>query len=390
MTQRVTRRNFLRAGSTTALAATAGCMGLKSVPTLLTEQVDRWDLTRVEIRGANYIPARAYNAYQMWRDYDPAVIERDLSYAASLNLNAVRIFLSFEFWQEDSDAHADAIEHLLQTAAEKGMRVLPALFDTVGLPPTEANLTDQNPLKASGVFSPSAGLIANRELWNRARSFVTWFMDHHRNNPRLLAIDLMNEPAVQASIEEVDRVNFAQVLFRTMADHRGKVPLTIGTVLLQNTRFFIDLGVDVFQFHWNFPPSVDSMRHFLRKAVSTKQIMHQPVWLSEWQRTRPGGTGWQDEPLEADEWYPNYFSLVQPVRASRIDGDFFWSLMLKPAYLLPQRQKATLTGVFHEDGAVWSLEDARALARDSEFDAPERRTWPEWAETIPRHYREDE
>lgn len=31
----------------------------------------------VDIRGAIYIPTRAYNIYQMWHFYDPEVVERD-------------------------------------------------------------------------------------------------------------------------------------------------------------------------------------------------------------------------------------------------------------------------------------------------------------------------
>lgn len=48
-------------------------------------------------RGAVYIPARAYNAPQMWRSHDPAETRRDMGYARQVDLNAVRVWASYEF-----------------------------------------------------------------------------------------------------------------------------------------------------------------------------------------------------------------------------------------------------------------------------------------------------
>lgn len=33
------------------------------------------------MRGANYVPSYARNDVQLWMDYDPAVIDRELGYA---------------------------------------------------------------------------------------------------------------------------------------------------------------------------------------------------------------------------------------------------------------------------------------------------------------------
>lgn len=60
--------------------------------------------------------------------------------------------------------------------------------------------------------------------------------------------------------------------------------------------------------------------------------------------------------------------------------------MLKPAILPVQRIKAVLNGIFHEDGAVWSLKDAVAISGDKGFQAEERREWPVWARSIPENY----
>ena len=54
-----------------------------------------------DIRGAMYFPASAYNAFQTWNDYDHDIAARDMGYAQSLNLNAVRFFVSYEYWLKE-------------------------------------------------------------------------------------------------------------------------------------------------------------------------------------------------------------------------------------------------------------------------------------------------
>jgi hypothetical protein len=143
------------------------------------------------------------------------------------------------------------------------------------------------------------------------------------------------------------------------------------------------VGLDVLESHENFPPSAEFVRNFIpNEIVNPTKVLKKPVWLTEWQRIRPSGTGWGNKPLQGKEWEPDYASLAPIVRSYAI-GNFFWGLMLKPAWLLAQRKKGTLNGVFHEDGAVWSLADARAISGDSRFEAAERKTWPEWAKSIP-------
>ncbi len=162
------------------------------------------------------------------------------------------------------------------------------------------------------------------------------------------------------------------------------MPLTLGGADLGQSQAFIDVGIDILQTHQNFPPSLHAARRAIEnQIIHAQKILKRPVWLTEWQRLRPGGQGWGKKPLRHGEWKPDYASMAPTVRSYSI-GNFFWSLMLKPAWLLAQRNKGTLNGVFHEDGAVWSLADARAISGDAHFHATERQVWPEWAMAIPK------
>ncbi|MBQ2461684.1 MAG: hypothetical protein II504_04510, partial [Clostridia bacterium] len=62
------------------------------------------------IRGAVYFPARAYNAYQTYSLFDAAVIDRDFGYAQQAGINALRMFVSPEFWAEEPELFMERFE----------------------------------------------------------------------------------------------------------------------------------------------------------------------------------------------------------------------------------------------------------------------------------------
>lgn len=329
-------------------------------------------------RGAVYRPARAYNAFQMWRGYDPSISRRDAQYVQSLRLNAFRLCLSYEFWLQNRELFRQGFEDLLQACSTAGIKVMPVLFDGVGVEPTSQNRSDTSPFKATALLSPPSEIVADRRQWNGPREYVHWFMGHFGNDQRLLAIEVQNEP------HTVARQIFARAMVAHAAKRKGSVPLTVGGTNLRESLLFLDAGLDVLESHMNFPSSAAFVRNFIQEEiVNPAKVLGRPVWLTEWQRVRPSGTGWGNQPLRGDEWAPDYTSIAPIARAFGI-GNFFWSLMLKLAYLLAQREKGTLNGVFYEDGAVWSLADARAISGESHFQAEERKTWPEWARAIPK------
>ncbi|WP_232820609.1 glycoside hydrolase 5 family protein [Halorussus litoreus] len=405
MADRSTRRRFLAAGIAGCLASLAGCSSWgprretteasgatdptttadstassptqgKGAPSTETSAPDNWGT--VDVRGAIYLPARAFNFYQQWADYDREVIERDLGYATEVNLNAIRTWASIEHWQEDAEAHREAIEHFLSTAEGYDLDVLLGLFDFAGRDPTEERLQDTDPRTATGVRSPSSAVMRDRSRWGEPERYVRWFMDEFRDDDRLMAIEAMNEPGWQSHA-----TRFAGAMFDAMVDERGSVPLTVGSTSMANNAEYHDWGSDALQFHYNFAESPAVYREMLRSNRSVADELDVPVWLSEWQRVR-GATGFATEPPD-DQKTPDYASLAPLIHESGF-GNFFWSLMVQPAFVPAQRQYGILNGLFHEDGTVWSREDARAIAAMSgETDVSgleQRREWPAWASAV--------
>lgn len=384
MSRRVGRRQFL-----SGIGATVGLSSVPAAGSVRTvghnaQTKRRRDLNLppktdapVDVRGAIYLPARAFNRYQMWDDYDPDVIERDMGYAASLNLNAIRTWLSYEYWLVEPEDHKESLEHLLDTADKHGIRVLLGLFDSVGLEPTFENLVKNDPKTAVQTFSPSTRTEVTKNLWDDPRRFIEEFMQLYRNDERLLAIELTNEPGWNAK-----DIRFFKEIVDTMTYYRGEIPLSVGSTSLANNAQYLEWGMDILQFHYNFARNPALYNRVLQQANNIKEKLGRPVWLSEWQRIRPGNKFFAN--VSGNAAVPDYSSLAPTIRKSGI-GNFFWSLMLKPAFSLYMRRNGVLNGLFHEDGAVWSLDDARsikAMSGEPEFDGTERREYPEWASGI--------
>ncbi|QCJ46624.1 glycoside hydrolase family 5 protein [Haloprofundus sp. MHR1] len=367
-----------------------------------------------DVRGAVYVPARAFNAYQFWEAYDPDETERDFRLAKRLNRDALRLFLSYEYWFDAPEAMERRVDNLLSTAEEEGLRIVPILFESAGEEPTRERRRDRDPHTACAVRSPSHDVINDESRWSgrddgrgsgdgddrdggvlseakralglgddathaeegrdgddrfgrRAggpREYVEWFVDRYGDDDALLALEIMNEPG-----DWDRRLKFARRMLRVADDNRADVPLTMGCKGLRYNALYDDPELDVFQFHLNLPPTAKKMEERMQNAREFADDHGRPVWLTEWQRTRK-------EP--PNKFLPNYASLAGTIRDGPVDGDFFWSLMLKPAYLPDQREKGRINGVFHRDGSVYSGVDARALAGDDSAEFEERRRQPSW------------
>ena len=397
---RDTRRRFLRtvgSAATATLAALSGCSNVNraaphggGAPTGTARTAappDETDAPATEdraatetatptaaatpptagVRGAVYFPSRTFNHYQAWDMYNPGEAIRDVSYASALNLDALRVLLSYEFWRDHPSEFRRNLDHFLTVAADRGVRILPVLFESIGEKPTPANLRDRDVLRNGAIRSPSHAVIRDVGEWDGPRGFVRWFVRQYGDHEGLLAVEVMNEPG-----EWEARVEFCREMLRAARDAAPDVPLTMGCKDLKYNRLYDDPGLDVFQFHYNLPPTAAHMRRALSEAARVAREADRPVWLTEWQRTR-------EEP--PDSLVPNYSSLASVVRESDVDGDFFWQLMLKPAYGYVQRVRGRLNGVFYEDGRVYSVSDVRAISGARDY-WRSRKAWPEWAREL--------
>lgn len=376
------RRSYLQLAGTAAVtvAATSGTTGTatddETPPTdrgtSATDDATADGDSLTDLHGAIYWPASAFNHYQVWADYDSAEIDRDFGYAADLNLDALRVVVGWEFWRDSPEAFRRAFDDLLALADRHSLRILPVFFEPIGAEPTRENFVDDSVLTSFAVKSPSVAVVRDEARWDGPRRFVEWFAGRYGGHDAVVALEIMNEPG-----EWTPRVEFCREMLRAARSENSDVPLTMGCKDFRFNRLYDDPALDVHQFHFNLPPTEADMERKLREAEAFANETGTPIWLTEWQRAR--------SPQPPNKMLPNYESLAETIYESDVGGDFFWQLMLKPAYIDTPRKMGRLNGLVHEDGSVYSAQDARAISgEDSGW--TERREWPQWAESAERRW----
>ena len=306
------------------------------------------------LHGTIYVPADAYNAYQMWRDYDSEVMDRDFGYAQSANLNAMRVFTSYEYWQEDPDGFMEKFEDMVSLGLTHGIRVMPVLFEDCGVDNTEENRTADTDETGFCVCSPCRAIQQSSERFSEVDAYIDAFMERYGNDERLLAIEVMNEPHLLSH-----NVSFAQYALQKAREYGGRVPLTMGQLTIFHNVLFAG-KLDIYQYHDNFPNGAWRLDAEMKIGRFFQWAAGRPQWLTEWQRVRTSGGGWGATDIPEGDKVPDYASLTQVIDDNDV-CDFFWCLMVKQAYLPTQRSNGTFNGLFYEDGSVYSETDLEAI-----------------------------
>ena len=84
----------------THLCAIALLIAAATLPMTAQRRVPK-DLSGV--RGFNYQSAETIGHAEFWLQYNPSVTERDLDYAARLQLNQVRVFIPYAAWERNKE-----------------------------------------------------------------------------------------------------------------------------------------------------------------------------------------------------------------------------------------------------------------------------------------------
>jgi hypothetical protein len=153
------------------------------------------------VKGAVFISSESVNSYQMWEEYHPDVIDRELSYAHAAGLNTVQVYLNFLTWQHYGPTYLTHIEDFLKRARAHDLKVTFIFFDDVGivepphLAPYSAPIPGLHNSQMQGC--PGRDLIDNHYSETRAqlKTYVQAIVKAHLNDPRILFWQTYNEPS---------------------------------------------------------------------------------------------------------------------------------------------------------------------------------------------------
>jgi hypothetical protein len=246
--------------------------------------------------GCNFVPSSAASQLEMWQaeSFDPATIERELGFAASLGLNSLRVFLHDLLWQQDADAFLARLDRFLGLAGARGIGVVPVLFDGVWDPrPKPGPQPPPRPHvhNSRWVQGPGAAVLGTPERHAELEPYVTGVLARFGGDPRIHAWDLFNEPdnpnPAYAAHEIANKAEMATLLLgRTFAWARKvgpSQPLTCGVwlgdwsredTLRPIERLALERS-DVISFHWygdleSTAARVGHLRRFARPILCTE------------------------------------------------------------------------------------------------------------------------
>lgn len=163
-------------------------------------RANQWYAEQPWLVGSNYVPKSAINELEMWQEatFDPAQIEKELTWAEGLGMNTMRVFLHDLLWQQDAAGFRKRLGLFLEIASRHHIRPMLVLFDSCWDP--LPRLGPQHPpipgVHNSGwVQSPGALALSDPQQYPRLKAYVEGVVGAFAKDQRILAWDVWNEPS---------------------------------------------------------------------------------------------------------------------------------------------------------------------------------------------------
>jgi len=242
----------------------------------------------------------------MWQEatFNPAEIDKELSWAEAMGMNTMRIFLHDLLWEQDAVGFQKRMDQFLAIASRHHLRPMFVLFDSCWDP--LPHLGPQHPpipgVHNSGwVQSPGAAALRDAGQYPRLKEYVHGVVGAFAKDERILAWDVWNEPgsdnAGSYGKEELkDKIARVTVLlpqvFAWAREANPVQPLTSGVWAVDTSPDGANLGElqqiqlresDIISFHnYTWP-------EFFKRQVVWLKKYNRPVVCTEYM-ARPAGS----------------------------------------------------------------------------------------------------
>ena len=235
------------------------------------------------VRGFNYTPSTAANDISFWRDYDEALVERELSYAQRLGLNSARPFLAYVVYEHDPKSFLARLRHFVRAAHDRGISVMPVVWDSC--------FDDTQPTYDSteNKWIPNPGVQRlGSEFWPAGEAYCRDLVQTLGPEPGLAMWDIMNEPMITSWVGDdvPDRDerkgtiwNFVHHFCGVMKELDGTHPITVGVAYSANLAQ-VETHVDVLSFH-DYRNTRAAIRAHIREGIRIGEANQKPIFISE-------------------------------------------------------------------------------------------------------------
>ncbi|MEO0586120.1 MAG: 1,4-beta-xylanase [Planctomycetota bacterium] len=168
-----------------------------------SDEAHAWRQRVGSLVGANFLPSTAGNQLEMWQaqTFDPETIDRELGFAAAIGMNVMRVYLHDLVFHDDRDGLFERIERYRSIADAHGIGTMFVFLDDCWF--DEGALGTQ-PDPIPGVHNSmwlrcplNRGVeraFGDEAYRDGLRRFVCETIDRFRDDARVVAWDLYNEP----------------------------------------------------------------------------------------------------------------------------------------------------------------------------------------------------
>ncbi len=244
-------------------------------------EANEWYARTGWLCGANFLPSTAINQLEMWQadTWDPATIDRELGWAASIGMNVMRVYLHDLAWAADPEGFLQRMDAFLGIAERHRIRILFTIFDDCWNPDAA---TGTQPAPRPGVHnsgwvrSPNMAMHNDTLSYIKLEPYVKAVLGRFKNDNRVLMWDLYNEPG--NSGYGMSSFTLLQKAFAWAWEVRPSQPLTAGVWFNEQPALnaFQLANSDVITYH-NYSDTVS-----MKQAIDTLQRRGRPVICTEY------------------------------------------------------------------------------------------------------------
>lgn len=311
-----------------------------------------------KVVGMVYTPSTAVNAIDFWENYDPQIVNRELTYAQTYGVNTIAVYLHYLVWANDRVAFLSKFENLLEIASRHGIKVSPIFYDdcwnpTPAFGPQPApvwGVHNSQWVQSPGTpieqayFQPTA---SNASITYKASlaNYITDFVAPHRNDSRIIFWEPMNEPGCSGNgaLQETRAVlmNDARI---AILNAGASQPINSPQVQEDEGTYFSDF----YAFHPYNNPYTGPVNGSYVNALNSETL----------QRGFPGTTG-QTMPGIVSNYGGSTGFIIWELMIGRTNTRFHWGQVPSaPATVEPA---TPFQGTIYPDGHPWQTSEVQAL-----------------------------
>ena len=332
-------------------------------PVWTKERAWAWYDALGQLQGFNYLPRTVINDTEMWQaeTFDITTTEQELGWASRFNYNSVRVFLQYLVWADDPDGFKGRLERFLTVAADRGVSVMPILFDDCAFAGREPYLGKQDEpvpgVHNSGwVPSPGSERVKDRSVWPELERYVKDIVGSFAEDKRIVVWDLYNEPG-NANMGEKS-LPLVEAAFAWAREVGPMQPLTVGP--------WVDFGSSM------------SQRLFALSDVISFHTYEDPAGVRE----KLELCGAYERPLLCTEWLHrprgNTFAAILPQFEAYNVGWYHWGLVAgRTQTYMPWGSKLGdpmpelwQHDVLHPDGSLYDAAELDLLSKNHRRSQP--------------------